>query len=114
FLPVASQPLESSPRFRTPQASLLTLAQLLAPTVRVSRSRSRFRVPAWHAKPLSQWLPEKKQGQAIVECAAEDPMPVPRPGGRLCDEKRRRHPPRHTRREFAPRANTFCSHGETP
>src|SRR6266576_5024979 len=59
--------------------------------------------------PLARPLAQKRRGQAVADCAAEEPTPVPRPGGRLCANGGYLRLPRHARQEFARRADTSCS-----
>ena len=58
--------------------------------------------------PLVPSLPRKKPGQAIVDCASEEPTPVPGPGGHPCAGETATHLPGHALLKFALRANTFC------
>src|SRR6266852_1263943 len=58
--------------------------------------------------PPSRSLERKRWGQTIVDCAAEEPTPVPRPGGHLFAERRHFHLPRHTRQKFVSHEDTFC------
>jgi len=106
----ASHKREARNRFLVQRVPLPELAQLPAPAAPAFRSTTRSCAPASRAMPLSRSLPQKKPGQAIVDCAAKEPTPVPGPGGRSCagETVPLPHLPSHALQEFAHRANKSC------
>jgi len=109
FPRAASRKHETHNKFLFQQGSLPKLAPLPAPAVPAFRSSAHSCAPVSCATPLFPSLRQKKTGQAIVDCAAKEPTPVPGPGGRPCAGKTTSHLPGHALQEFARRANAFCS-----
>jgi len=108
LLRAASRKRELRNEFLVQQEPLPKLAPLPAPAAPAFRLTAQSCAPASRATPLAPSLPQKKPGQAIVDCASEEPTPAPEPGGRSCAGETASHLSSHALRRFARRVNTFC------